>query len=483
MINKQVLNELNLCRSNPKKYSQKLSKTLEYYNRKIYHKPGSLKIETNEGVENIKACIAYLSTIRPSPELKWSQSLAIAAKFHADDIGPLGIMGHTSSDGTEASERIGKYCEWSGQLGENIDYGNNTAEDIVVNLLIDDGVLARGHRLNIMKRDHNFVGVALGPHAKYQHLCVIVFAEEIISEFYYDQYLFEVQIQSNIKYKIPIATQTKEAYEIFDNRNYEKSSMSQKSILETDLLDFDRVGQVKSIDSKSFFDTQDLEISDITAFQKKSELSLNHDNLDFNEFLEVLTKRSEPDTYNISDTEISDIPSTNSIKNTFVPQTKTVQKLDFKKYSRLGLSQDEILEIKDAFDMLDDENKGTINPHKLKKMMEAEGWVAKNTTIFNMICNLELNGIDEVDFEQFLEMIDEQKFDYTSMKEVKKLFDLFDVERTGYIELKNLQKIVKELGESLDEYEITELIEKSDLDGDGKVSLHDFYSIMNKKIY
>ena len=57
------------------------------------------------------------------------------------------------------------------------------------------------------------------------------------------------------------------------------------------------------------------------------------------------------------------------------------------------------------------------------------------------------------------------------------------MEKTGFIELKNFKKIARELGETLDEQEIIEIIKKSDLDGDGRVSFEDFYNIMKKNPY
>jgi uncharacterized protein YkwD len=60
--------------------------------------------------------------------------------------------------------------------GENINYGNDDARRIVASLLIDDGVPSRGHRRNLLNGTFKFVGVSIGPHPVYGHMCVIDFA-------------------------------------------------------------------------------------------------------------------------------------------------------------------------------------------------------------------------------------------------------------------------------------------------------------------
>jgi hypothetical protein len=176
----KILAEMNECRRNPLKYSQKLSKIIKYYRGKIFARPGYEAIETEEGPGNVVACINYLKTIVPVEPFEWSQSLTLAAQMHADDIGPSGLMTHIGQDGSEPCDRIEIFAQWSGHLGENIDYGNADPEDIVVSLLIDDGVLARGQRLNIMKREHKYVGIGFGYHSEYEYVCVILFTELVI---------------------------------------------------------------------------------------------------------------------------------------------------------------------------------------------------------------------------------------------------------------------------------------------------------------
>lgn len=61
------------------------------------------------------------------------------------------------------------------------------------------------------------------------------------------------------------------------------------------------------------------------------------------------------------------------------------------------------------------------------------------------------------------------------------MFALFDDEKTGFISIKNLRRVVKEVGESIDDAELQEMIERADLDNDGLISEEEFYTIMTRR--
>ena len=83
------------------------------------------------------------------------------------------------------------------------------------------------------------------------------------------------------------------------------------------------------------------------------------------------------------------------------PGAKPVGK---KKIERPGLTEDEIEELREAFNLFDTEATGKIDPRELKSAMQSLGFESKNPTIFNMIADLESLG-REVDFEEFLDGI------------------------------------------------------------------------------
>ena len=184
-IEKDVILEMNKARADPKKYAELYIQPILQYNwggpfgANSYLAPGeTVYTGTDEGKSGIQSCINDLSRRRSMSPLLPAQGLSFAARDHVNDTGPKGIIGHTGSDGSSMGQRINRYGEWSRGAGENIDYGNNTGKDIVVQLLIDDGVPGRGHRNNILNQNFKYVGNAIGNHSSFDYMSVIDFANE-----------------------------------------------------------------------------------------------------------------------------------------------------------------------------------------------------------------------------------------------------------------------------------------------------------------
>jgi Ca2+-binding EF-hand superfamily protein len=68
-----------------------------------------------------------------------------------------------------------------------------------------------------------------------------------------------------------------------------------------------------------------------------------------------------------------------------------------------------------------------------------------------------------------------------SKENLKRVFALFDDEKSGFISIKNLRRVVKEVGENIDDSELQEMIERADLDNDGLISEEEFYAIMTRR--
>ncbi len=92
-----------------------------------------------------------------------------------------------------------------------------------------------------------------------------------------------------------------------------------------------------------------------------------------------------------------------------------------RRYERPGLTEDEIEEIKEAFDLFDTDGSGTIDPKELKAAMQSLGFESKNQTIFQMISDLDKNSSGSIDFEEFLNMMTARMSDKDTREDINKV--------------------------------------------------------------
>ena len=81
---------------------------------------------------------------------------------------------------------------------------------------------------------------------------------------------------------------------------------------------------------------------------------------------------------------------------------------------------------------------------------------------------------------EFLSMMTTKMGERDSHEEMIKAFRLFYDDETGKISFRNLKRVAMELGESITDEELQEMIDEADRDGDGEVSQADFIRIMEK---
>ena len=154
---KEVIYIINLIRSNPRlfantvltKYPVLIGKE-DMLNDKYYYQ-------------------SLLNTLRKMEQqtlLYADEKCYASAACHAQKSGVLGYTGHA---------RSGNDCKAKKHyLGECCDYGNEDPLDIVLSLLIDEGVPSLGHR-KILLGDYESIGVSIRKHKTYRYNAVLDF--------------------------------------------------------------------------------------------------------------------------------------------------------------------------------------------------------------------------------------------------------------------------------------------------------------------
>ena len=156
------------------------------------------------------------------------------------------------------------------------------------------------------------------------------------------------------------------------------------------------------------------------------------------------------------------------------------KKVAKKKQGVPELTEEQKSEIREAFDLFDTDGSGTIDIKEMKVALRALGFDTSKEELRKLVAEVDKDGSGAVEFKEFLQMMTSKMADRDSREEMIKAFRLFDDDETGKISFRNLKRVAMELGETISDEELQEMIDEADRDGDGEVSQDEFIRVMEK---
>ncbi|RLN35802.1 hypothetical protein C2845_PM03G12970 [Panicum miliaceum] len=148
-----------------------------------------------------------------------------------------------------------------------------------------------------------------------------------------------------------------------------------------------------------------------------------------------------------------------------------------------GLTQQKRQEIKEAFDLFDTDNSGTIDAKELNVAMRALGFEMTEEQINQMIADVDKDGSGAIDYEEFEHMMTAKIGERDSKEELTKAFRIIDQDRNGKISNIDIQRIAKEVGVNLTLEEIQDMVQEADRNGDGEIDFDEFTRMMRRTSY
>ena len=150
---------------------------------------------------------------------------------------------------------------------------------------------------------------------------------------------------------------------------------------------------------------------------------------------------------------------------------------------RLDIPEDKIAEYKEAFDMFDKDGSGTISVTEIVKIMKNFGYPIKKSEAQQMIADIDDNGDGELDFEEFVTIMEKQKnyVDETDEELVLRAFKSFDHDHDGKITNYEFKYILTQMGNKFSEDELNQLFETCNLDINGTLTYQDFINFWKMK--
>merc|ERR1712216_291465 len=129
-----------------------------------------------------------------------------------------------------------------------------------------------------------------------------------------------------------------------------------------------------------------------------------------------------------------------------------------------NLSDEQKAELREAFDLFDTDGSGAVDAAELHTAMKALGFEPKKEEIAKMVKEMDKDGDATVDFEEFCIMMAEKMNQKDGKDEM----------------LKGFKRVAKELGETLSDPELQEILAEADTDGDGEINEAEFLAVMVK---
>ncbi|KAM9715977.1 calcium-binding protein 5a [Menidia menidia] len=148
------------------------------------------------------------------------------------------------------------------------------------------------------------------------------------------------------------------------------------------------------------------------------------------------------------------------------------------------LADDEIEELRDAFNEFDKDKDGLISCKDLGNLMRTMGYMPTEMELIELSQNINMNLGGRVDFEDFVELMTPKLLAETAgmigVKELKDAFKEFDMDGDGEITTEELRAaMTKLMGEHMSRREIDAIVKEADDNGDGTVDFEEFVRMMS----
>ncbi|GAQ88477.1 calmodulin [Klebsormidium nitens] len=149
-----------------------------------------------------------------------------------------------------------------------------------------------------------------------------------------------------------------------------------------------------------------------------------------------------------------------------------------------GLPEDVVNDLIAAFKYFDHNSDGCIDKEELGAVMRSLGDNPTDAELTAMITAVDQNGDGSICLGEFLnlnKMALEAGLAGDEDTELRATFDVFDLDKNGFISCEELQQVLSRLlGEPVVEAECSRMIQGVDQDGDGQVNFQEFHTMMQQ---
>lgn len=144
------------------------------------------------------------------------------------------------------------------------------------------------------------------------------------------------------------------------------------------------------------------------------------------------------------------------------------------------LTEEEICELHEAFNIFDIESDGCIGINQLLLLMKSLKQEPTKTELDKILKEVNINNDNQIYFNQFLKIMAKRLKNVKKDEDtyLKNLFRSLDRNNNGLISINEIRYIVTHSNENISEKDIEIIMKEADTDGDGLISFEEFMTIM-----
>ena len=144
------------------------------------------------------------------------------------------------------------------------------------------------------------------------------------------------------------------------------------------------------------------------------------------------------------------------------------------------LSEQEICELHEAFNIFDVESDGSIDSKQLIILMNSLKQYPSQKELEKILNEFNIDKDGQIYFNQFLKIMAKRLKNIKEDEDryLKNLFSNLDRNNNGLISIHEIRYIVTHSSENISEKDIETIMKEADTDGDGLISFEEFMTIM-----
>ena len=131
--------------------------------------------------------------------------------------------------------------------------------------------------------------------------------------------------------------------------------------------------------------------------------------------------------------------------------------------------------------MLDKGKDGKITLLELANVMRSLNMDPTEEELKEMIDEVDLDGNGEIDFEEFVTLMNRRSKETDTEEVIINAFKVFDIEGNGLLSITDMRHIMINMTENVNEDELDEILINADTDGDGFIKYEEFIRMLLTK--